>query len=48
MNKEIRIKFLKEEIEIIKSKIQPEDCGHLYTTINTLKHTVKELEKNES
>jgi len=36
---------LKEEIEILKSRIQPEDTGHLHTTIAVLEHRIKEMEK---
>ncbi len=35
---------LKEEIEILKSRIQPHDTGHLHTTISVLKHRIKEME----
>ena len=43
----IRIAVLKEEIEIFRSKIEPHDTGHLYTTISTLEHRIKELEEND-
>ena len=36
---------LMEEISIIKERIQPHDCGHLYTTIGVLKDRVDELKK---
>ena len=42
----IRIAVLKDEIEVLKSRIEPHDTGHLYTTISTLEHRIKELEKN--
>ena len=42
--KKIRIAILKEEVEVFKSKIEPDGTGHLYTTISTLKHRIKELE----
>ena len=35
---------LKEEIEILKSRIQPHDTGHLHTTIAVLEHRIKEME----
>ena len=38
------IQVLKNEIEILRSRIQPHDTGHLYTTINVLEHRLKELE----
>ena len=41
---EIRITVLKEEVEVFRSKIEPHDTGHLYTTISTLEHRIKELE----
>jgi len=42
----IRIAVLMDEIEVLKSRIEPHDTGHLYTTISTLEHRIKELEKN--
>ena len=42
----IRIAVLKDEIDLLKSQIEPHDTGHLYTTISTLEHRIKELEKN--
>jgi len=47
MNKnkdETYIAVLKAEIEVLKSRIEPHDTGHLYTTISTLEHRIKELE----
>ena len=41
---EIRITVLKEEVEVFRSRIEPHDTGHLYTTISTLEHRIKELE----
>jgi len=41
----IRITVLKEEVEVFRSRIEPHDTGHLYTTISTLEHRIKELEK---
>ena len=41
---EIRIEVLKEEVEVLKSRIEPHDTGHLYTTISTLEHRITELE----
>ena len=40
----IRIAVLRDEIEVLKSRIEPHDTGHLYTTISTLEHRVRELE----
>ena len=31
----VRIAVLNDEIEVLKSRIQPHDTGHLYTTIGT-------------
>ena len=31
---------------ILKTKIQPEDTGHIYTTISTLESRVEEVKKN--
>ena len=41
-----RLVFLMEEIAILKTKIQPEDTGHIYTTISTLEDRVEEVKKN--
>jgi hypothetical protein len=32
-----------EEIEILKSKLRPEDTGHIHTTISTLESRVEEI-----
>ena len=40
----IRISVLMDEIELLKSRIEPHDTGHLYTTISTLEHRIEELE----
>ena len=40
-----KIRILKEEIEVFKSRIEAHDTGHLYTTISTLEHRIEELEK---
>ena len=39
------IDVLKTEIELLASRIQEHDTGHLHTTIYTLKHTIEELQK---
>ena len=41
------IAVLKAEIEHLKSKLEPQEMGHIHTTISTLKHRVKGLEKNK-
>ena len=40
------ISVLKAEIEHLKTKLEPHDTWHIHTTISTLQHRVKELEKN--
>ena len=42
----IRIAVLEETIEVFKSRIEPHDTGHLYTTIGTLEHRIEELEND--
>ena len=42
----IKIAVLKDEIELFKSRIEPHDTGHLYTTIRTLEHRIEELEND--
>lgn len=44
----LHISVLKEEIEILRSRIQPHDTGHLHTTISVLKHRLSELEPKET
>ena len=39
------VDVLKTEIELLASRIQEHDTGHLHTTIFTLKHRIEELEK---
>ena len=38
----IRIAVLEETIEVFKSRIEPHDTGHLYTTIGTLEYRIEE------
>ena len=40
-----KIRILKEEVEVFRSRIEAHDTGHLYTTISTLEHRIEELEK---
>ncbi len=42
------ITVLKAEIAHLKTKIEPHDTGHIHTTIGTLEHRVKELEKQDN
>lgn len=46
MNHAYYIHVLEEEIKVLRSRIEPHDTGHLYTTINTLEHRVSELRKS--
>ena len=39
------LSVLTEEIMILRSRIQPEDSGYLYTTINTLENRVEEIKE---
>ena len=45
------VRALKEEINVLKERIQPHDTGHIHTTISTLEERVQEineqLEKNK-
>ena len=41
----VRIAVLKDEIELLKSRIEPRETGTLHTTISVLKHRLTELEK---
>jgi hypothetical protein len=43
MSEADRLVFLMEEISILKTKIRPEDTGHIYTTISTLESRVEEV-----
>mgnify|MGYP003138564329 CR=1 FL=1 len=42
---ETKIKVLKETITWFKKQIEPHDCGWMYSTIDGLKHRIKELRK---
>ena len=44
--KQNHVDVLKTEIEVLASRLEPYDTGHLHTTIYTLKHRIEELEKN--
>ena len=41
------IKVLKETIAWFKKQIEPHDCGWMHTTIDGLKHRIKELRKEK-
>ena len=34
---------LREEINVLKERLQPHDTGHIHTTINTLEQRVQEM-----
>ena len=36
---------LREEISVLKERLQPEDTGHIHTTISTLEERVQEINK---
>jgi translation initiation factor 1 (eIF-1/SUI1) len=40
-----KIEVLTETVEVIRSRIQEHDTGHLYTTISTLEEYIEELNK---
>ena len=42
-----QIEALKKTIKYFRSQIGPHDCGWMYTTIDGLKHRIKELRKEE-
>lgn len=37
--------FLLNEIEVLKSKLQPHDTGHIHTAIGVLEERCKEIDK---
>ena len=39
------IDVLKTEMDVLASRLEPHDTGHLHTAIYVLKHRVEELEK---
>jgi hypothetical protein len=39
------LEVLKHEIQVLKSKIMPEDSGHIFTTISVLKDRIEEIEQ---
>ena len=41
-----RLQILLEEVSILKSKLQPEDTGHIHTAIGVLNERIKEVKKN--
>ena len=43
--KKKHIEVLKTEVDVLASRLEPHDTGHLHTAIYVLKHRVEELEK---
>ena len=41
---EVITAVLKDQVEVFRSRIEPHDTGHLYTTISTLEHRLKEIQ----
>ena len=39
----LHIKILRDEIEYLKTLIEPHDTGHIHTTISTLEWRIKNL-----
>ena len=44
---EIHLAVLKDEVEVLKTRIEPHDTGHIHTTISTLSHRIEELQSEE-
>lgn len=42
----ITLKVLENEIQLLRSKIMPEDSGHIFTTISVLKERIDEIERS--
>ena len=45
---EIHLAVLKDEVEELKTRIEPHDTGHIHTTISTLNHRIEEMEKQST
>ena len=41
----ITLKVLHQEISVLKTKIMPEDSGHIFTAISVIKDRIRELEQ---
>ena len=39
----VRIDVLEDEVEYYKTLLQPEDTGHIHTTISFIKERIREL-----
>ena len=40
---EVRLAVLQDEIEILKSKLEPHDTGHLHTAISVITHRIDQI-----
>ena len=40
---EVRLAVLQDEIEILKSRLEPHDTGHLHTAISVIEDRIAEL-----
>ncbi len=41
----ITIQVLENELSVLKSKIMPEDSGHIFTAISVIKDRIQEIEQ---
>jgi hypothetical protein len=41
----IKLDCIHEEIRVIESRIEPQDCGHLKTAVSVMKERAKEIKK---
>jgi hypothetical protein len=41
------VTFLRFEVGILKSRLKPEDTGHIHTTIRVLEERIQEIEDNK-
>ena len=47
LNDKVEVEYLQRTIKWFKKQIEPHDCGWMYTTIDGLKHRIKELRKEK-
>lgn len=41
----LRLSIIKEEIEVLKSRVKPHDTGHIRTAISVMSRRAQEIEK---
>ena len=41
----VTLRVLQQEISVLRTKIMPEDSGHIYTAISVIKDRIQELEQ---